>query len=216
VRRIVKCLQPESLELWIALGSENWAPNYKNLQNPEKRDLHLSLLREQGFTCCYCGQSIELNDSHIEHFRPQSIYADLALAYENRFASCIRELRPGSPIICGHLKDEQFDEEDFLSPLDPDIERKFSSTLNGNIVGLSGSAEKMVGVLGLDQSFLVGRRSSALQSVFDVEFLLTASRTELKKIALAFRRIDADGKLAPFFHAIARFAERLLEALEVN
>lgn len=45
---------------------------YSSLQNPEKSDVKKSLLKEQGYICCYCCGRIELNNSHIEHFNPQS------------------------------------------------------------------------------------------------------------------------------------------------
>jgi uncharacterized protein (TIGR02646 family) len=214
VRKISKGHEPPSITGWKALENENWIPTYGVLQNPQKEELHSALLREQGYTCCYCGREIDSTDSHIEHFRPRSKYGNLDLDYENLHASCQRELPPASPRVCGHLKDEEFDEESFLSPLLPSIEERFAYTLTGDLVPRDDAAERMIHVLGLNKPFLTSRRSEALLGVFDSDFLTSATEAELSKIAAEFRRPDQEGKLPPFFHAVARFSEDLLVALE--
>lgn len=210
MRRIKKGQEPPSLAAWKALANEVWTPTYRILQNPQKRDLHLSLLMEQGFTCCYCGREIGLDDSHIEHFRPRSRYRDLELDYENLHASCLREVHPGTPSICGHLKDERFDEESFLSPLESGIEERFSYTLTGEAVPQDEAAQTMVDALGFNKPFLTSRREEALQGVFDADFLNSATRSEISNIAIQFRCFGEDGKLRSFFHVVARFADELL------
>lgn len=46
--------------------------NWDSLPTEIKRDVHASLLSEQGYICCYCGDGIEAADSHVEHLRPRS------------------------------------------------------------------------------------------------------------------------------------------------
>jgi uncharacterized protein (TIGR02646 family) len=113
------------------------------LQNPEKRVLHQALLDEQGQLCCYCGRSITLADSHIEHFRPQEQREDLALDFENLLAACIRETEPGAPLHCGHAKGHDFDEGRHVSPLDPTCESRFGYLLTGAIVSKDAGASYM-------------------------------------------------------------------------
>jgi uncharacterized protein (TIGR02646 family) len=97
MRYVAKADDPDSLVAWKSQANENWTPTYADLQNPEKRELHLALLTEQGGTCCYCGQQISVEESHIEHFIPQEARDDLALEYRNLHASCIRARSPRLP-----------------------------------------------------------------------------------------------------------------------
>jgi uncharacterized protein (TIGR02646 family) len=209
MRRVIKGEEPVAFTSWKELESEEWKPAYANLQNPQKQELHASLLREQGRTCCYCGREIDLDTSHIEHFRPQHPYIALSLDYENLFASCIRETDPGSPLHCGHLKGNWFDEQSYISPLDQDCELQFSYTLDGQIISQTPAASTMIDVLGLGKTFLGARRNDALAGVFDDQFLTTVSIQDLRKIVVAFRE-QHGGDFTPLFHVIARYAEQLI------
>lgn len=211
MRRVTKNInEPRSFSAWKNLVSEQWTPTYLNLQNPEKLELHIALLEEQGRTCCYCGREIGLDNSHIEHFRPQQTYRDLALSYENLFASCIRETSPGSPLHCGHLKDNWFDETFHLSPLHEDCDRQFSYTLDGQITPHTQASTTMTTVLGLDSPSLANRRREALAGVFDENFLLDATHLELRQISMGFRQRSSGGDHVSFFQVVARYAEQMM------
>lgn len=213
MRHYPKGPQSAALEEWKALANEDWQPTYDDLQNPQKRRLHQSLLDEQGRACCYCGRTISLTDSHIEHFRPQELRDDLALSYENLFASCIRETAPGAPLHCGHAKGNDFDEAGHISPLDPTCERRFLYTLTGSILPSNqgdAQANYMNSLLRLDIDFLRNRRLEVLTSAFDEGFIGSATDDELEALAIAFRQRDADGSLESFGHVLARYAEQLL------
>lgn len=216
MKHVMKGASAPKFEAWKALANPDWTPVYDDLQNPEKRALHESLLTEQGWVCCYCGREIALHDSHIEHFRPQEHYPDLALSHENLHASCIRETRPGTPLHCGHAKGAGFDEALHISPLDPECEARFLYTLDGRIIA-SGAADAqagyMVELLQLDIPFLRNRREEEVNRVFDPEFLATVTADELRLLRDAFRRRDEAGRAQSFGHVLARFAEqRLLDA----
>lgn len=211
---VSKQVEPATFTDWKAKANEEWQPSYATLQNPEKRDLHAALLAEQGYVCCYCGRTISLANSHIEHFRPQEAREDLALEYENLHASCIREVSPGSPLHCGHAKGSELTERLVISPMDADCERKFIySSHDGAIYPADkgdASATYMLGLLKLDLSFLRDRRAEALKSVFDNEFVESVSDEELTHLANAYRAPDETGRLTSFGHVLSRFAEQLL------
>lgn len=128
--------------------------------------------------------------------------------------SCIREVRPGAPLHCGHAKGKDFDEDRAISPLDADSEQRFMySAQDGAIYPThreDASAVYMTELLQLDISFLRGRRAEALKSVFNDEFMGSASDEELKKLAEAYRQPDASGRMTSFGHVLARYAEQLL------
>lgn len=213
MRHFVKGPPPAGFEAWKSLANDNWQPTYDDLQNPQKRELHQALLDEQGHVCCYCGRDISLTDSHIEHFRPQELRDDLALSYDNVFASCIRETAPGAPLHCGHAKGNDFDEALHISPLDVASERRFIYTLTGSVLPTDAAdtqATYMSNLLRLDIDFLRNRRLDALAKTFDETFIASATNEELGRLANAFRQRDADGHLESFGHVLARYAEQLL------
>ncbi|HWT68709.1 MAG TPA: retron system putative HNH endonuclease [Pseudomonas sp.] len=212
MKRVLKGTEPASFTQWKSSANDDWSPTYSTLQNPQKRDLHNSLLQEQGFLCCYCGREIDAANSHIEHFRPQEHYEALALEYHNLHASCLRETKPGNPLHCGHRKGNWFDEEQHISPLDERCELRFRYLHNGQIqpgIPTDLPATKMIEVLALDIAYLNNRRQNTIQRFFDETFVTQASEEELSKLIAAIRSPDLRGQNA-FDHVIARYAEQLL------
>ena len=214
MKSVIKSTEPVAFLDWKAQANDDWQPSYGALQNPEKCALHRALLTEQGGVCCYCGRLIVLADSHIEHFRPQEAHEDLALAYINLHASCIRETEPGAPLHCGHAKGNDFDEGSFISPLQIDCESRFIySAQDGAIYPLDRgdeSAAYMAKLLKLDVKFLRDRRAEALKAAFDDNFVRSASDEEIVKLAQAYRQPDAGGQFTGFGHVLSRYAEQLL------
>lgn len=209
MKHTVKGGAPNEFVVWKQGG---WTPGYKDLQNPEKAQLHAALIQEQGGVCCYCGRSVVQADSHIEHFRPQESRPDLALDYANLHASCLRETKLGNPLHCGHFKGNGFDENSHISPLDSECEERFRFTLMGKVLPskLDDSAvQYMIALLNLDCHFLSNRRQEALEDVFDPQFIESATPEELEKLAEAFRQRDDYGYLSNFGHVVARYADQL-------
>ncbi|RON58962.1 retron system putative HNH endonuclease [Pseudomonas frederiksbergensis] len=212
MKRVLKGTEPASFTEWKNSANDGWSPSYPTLQNPQKRDLHNSLLLEQGFFCCYCGREIDANSSHIEHFRPQEQYEELALAYHNLHASCLRETKPGNPLHCGHRKSNWFDETQHISPMAKHCEQRFRYLPTGVIQPADSddlSATKMIEVLALDIAYLNNRRQSAIRHVFDDDFLAQASDEDLALLASAMRATELPNQKA-FDHVIARYAEQIM------
>lgn len=54
MKYIRKGKEPEEFTNWKNLENDDWKPNWDdNFQAPEKPIVHESLLREQGYICCY-------------------------------------------------------------------------------------------------------------------------------------------------------------------
>ena len=212
MKRVIKGTEPASFTTWKATANDDWSPTYSNLQNPQKRDLHTSLLQEQGYFCCYCGREIDAANSHIEHFKPQEQYEELALEYQNLHASCLRETKPGNPLHCGHRKGNWFDDAQHISPMDEQCELRFRYLRTGEIqptVSTDLPATKMIEVLALDIAYLNNRRQNTIRLLFDDEFITQASEEELTYLVAAIRSTDIRDQ-KPFDHIIARYAEQLL------
>jgi uncharacterized protein (TIGR02646 family) len=104
MKYIQKGKEPQNFSDWKATQKSlgvNY--DYKSLSNPEKKAVHISLLSEQGYICCYCCMRVEQSNSHIEHLAPQSkTDSELSVDYTNMLASCGRD--PDWPEYCGNKK----------------------------------------------------------------------------------------------------------------
>ena len=77
-------------------------PTYRDLIGPTKQSLKQYLINEQKGLCCYCCKKLIRKYSHIEHIKPQSIFKDEDLDYNNMVVSCngIKDKNEN----CGHKK----------------------------------------------------------------------------------------------------------------
>ncbi|MDR1349752.1 MAG: TIGR02646 family protein [Zoogloeaceae bacterium] len=209
MKHVVKGVEPEDFRAWKKRASVDWKPDYASLQNPEKRSLHKSLLQEQGWVCCYCGNRVSLDDSHIEHFHPQKCYPESALEYGNLHASCTSN--PGTPLHCGHAKGHRFDTS-FISPLEPNCELRFIyGGIGGEIFSSNktdAAATNMIDVLKLNIPILKNKRKALLNTILSPDFLGNATNEELTILWMHYRKTDVEGKLQSFAHVVTRFIEQ--------
>jgi uncharacterized protein (TIGR02646 family) len=213
MKHVTKGTPPAEFEAWKSQANEDWKPTYDELQNPQKRNLHQALLDEQGSVCCYCGRSVTLEDSHIEHFKPQERYGALQLEYTNLYASCLRGQERTTSRHCGHAKGNGFDEARYIAPVDPDCEQRFMYTLRGAVIPTDSAdarAQYMIDLLALDGPALRNLRDEVLSRVMDPAFLASATKEELTRLKDGFRRRDAAGNHVDFGHVLARYAEQTL------
>src|SRR6185295_17156980 len=104
---------------------------YGSLQNPEKEILHEGLVNEQGGLCGYTMRRIEVDSSHIEHIKPESMCRmderGSDLDYENMIACYPREELPVQYQYGAHVKGGWWDDfgSDFISPLRANCEWYF-------------------------------------------------------------------------------------------
>ncbi|MDO9517070.1 MAG: retron system putative HNH endonuclease [Methanosarcinaceae archaeon] len=154
----------------MALANDDWQPTYEYLNDPEKREVKDSLMKEQGFICCYCERQLTDDDSHIEHFNPQSNKAVDTLDYTNMLCSCQDQLKKGEPRHCGVLKDNWFDKDLLISPLDSNCEGRFVYTADGKIQPANESdyaATMTIEKLKLDIGILNDFRKKAIEPFLD-------------------------------------------------
>jgi uncharacterized protein (TIGR02646 family) len=212
VKYIKKGEEPESFKTWKALAktTPNWGYSY--LQNPEKRELHEALIREQGYICCYCGMRITRENSHIEHLKPQSSTdPDLTLEYTNLLASCQRERESKKPKHCGVAKDKWYEENLMVSPLNPNCIDFFIYTDDGQIIAVDipekkDAATETIKQLRLDISKLNDMRKEVIKNLLagiDIDDIDKLTDEETQKLVQGFEQPDANGQYQKFCGAIA-------------
>ncbi len=92
-----------------------------------------SLLKEQGYICCYTGIRITSERAHIEHLLPQNqCSAGEDVAYDNLCAAFPQPNVPQYP-FGAHAKGGWYDPRIFISPLDAACEQAYIYNLEGEI-----------------------------------------------------------------------------------
>jgi uncharacterized protein (TIGR02646 family) len=201
MRHIRKTKEPQSFAEWKTIESQTPNCTYENLKNPQKRELHEALLKEQGYLCCYCEMRIERQHSHIEHVKPQNPYIELSLDYFNLLASCQGENTPPlkKPIHCGQKKGNELLK---ISPLDPNCTDFFRYTEAGEIVPDQNrneeAAKNTIDILGLNIDKLKRLRQSAIDGL-DINGLTQA---EVQQFIQGIKQLNANGQHDEFFSAI--------------
>ena len=219
MKYIKKGEEPKEFTDWKAKENDDWKPSWNNFQGLDKSNFHKALLKEQGFICCYCEMRIvretsEIKDenkedsSHIEHLKPRTTYPDKALDYRNLLASCQRERKPKEPQHCGVKKDEWYDDNLMVSPLDPNCADFFRYPGSGEILptnepGKQDSALTTIDKLGLNIDKLKNMRSKAIDGIWEAMKGLTIE--ERQKLAQSCLQPDSEGKYTPFFTVIAYY-----------
>ncbi len=133
MKSIVKGPEPDEFAQWKAKANADWQPTYDNLSGETKRAVKSALMREQGYICCYCERRLLDDDSHIEHFKPQSDSLVDPLDFSNMLCSCQDKIKRGVPRHCGNLKGGWFDEQMLVSPLTIDCAARFAFMGDGKI-----------------------------------------------------------------------------------
>lgn len=170
MKYIQKGKEPVELTQWKAKANENWKPRYEYMYHDVKDLVKKALMAEQGYICCYCERRLDDDYSHIEHFRTQSGFEELAISYDNMICSCQKPKRKEEkiePEHCGALRGKWFDEDLFISPFDPNCEERFAYSGDGHIrprVQGDLAAETTIAKLGLNIKEVIAKRKGAMDA----------------------------------------------------
>ena len=144
-----------------------------------------SLIREQGFVCCYCGCSIEKDSVTMEHVlsKGDARYRHLVGEYENLLVSCqggrdipIDEVT-GLPLYTRsyylqHCDASKGEDEIPIKPYDKDCESRFTYEIDGKISydPADTDAWTTIRVLRLDSPYLEQSRKDEIENaIYDGE-----------------------------------------------
>lgn len=199
---ITKGSAPEEYTQWCASGNEDWQPAYDEIRGLLKDTLKSGLIREQGGLCCYCEQPLQMNDSHVEHVRPQHQHDVDPLDFSNMACSCQDQLEKGEPRHCGNLKQGWYEEALFINPFDLACEHAFSYTGDGRIEPArenDAAAKTTMKKLGLGIRKLNDLRKHALEPFLDEAL----SNADVQQFAEGYLRTGPTGTFNPFWTTVA-------------
>ncbi len=201
MKYIEKGSEPQELTYWKSLASDDWQPEYRSMGSQLKTKVKTALMQEQGYLCCYCERRLTDEDSHIEHFNPQTNDEVDPLDYSNMLCSCQNRLKKGEPHHCGNLKGKCFDAELLISPLDPDCENRFLYMADGKIKPLERgdrAADTTITKFGLNIPKLNDLRRKAIEPFID-EVL---SDEDLEIFVTAYLQPESHGVLGEFYMTV--------------
>jgi uncharacterized protein (TIGR02646 family) len=208
MKYIVKGTEPQELTDFKADATSDWTPTYGGLTRIVKNAIKKSLMREQGYICCYCERRIEENDSHIEHFKPQNDSSVDPLDFTNMLCSCQKNLSKGADRHCGNLKGGWFDEALLVSPMNSSCESQFGFNGDGTIYPIENNpaAKTTIKRLGLDINKLNNLRKLAIDPFLDDEL----NEQEFKQFVEGYLQQGSDGRYNPFPTTIAYLFRNLI------
>jgi uncharacterized protein (TIGR02646 family) len=205
MRRIVKKNAPSELITWCEANMEHNHTYTDMLGTEAHQKLKEKLLKEQGCLCAYTGRAIENQTSHVEHLKPQTVCDEWEdVEYRNVVACFPADGGDKSHGYGAPIKGGWWDEENFVSPLAEDCERRFRFSWGGHIYPSPEdhqAAKGTIEMLGLDVDALRLLRKSRIDGFFGFgaktrTFQLTIADA---RIALAnIDRVDSAGKLQEF------------------
>ncbi|WNZ55585.1 retron system putative HNH endonuclease [Microbulbifer sp. MKSA007] len=201
MRAIKKGVEPKLFTNWKALANDDWIPTYSDLSGNEKKAVKDALIKEQGGICCYCERRLVETDSHIEHCKPQESDDVDPLDFSNMICSCLNNIKKGAPSHCGDLKGNWYDDQLFVSPLNPDCEGRFSFGANGSIDPTNPSdraANETITRLGLGIPKFNALREKALEPFLDEDL----SPDDLAGFVSGYLARGEDGTLSEFVSAV--------------
>ncbi|TXK94100.1 TIGR02646 family protein [Methylococcaceae bacterium CS1] len=198
---IVKQSEPNEFSSWKTSGNNNWQPCYADLRGNIKDAVKVALIAEQGTICCYCERRLIDDDSHIEHFEPQSKSGVDALDFSNLLCSCQKKTKRGEPLHCGNRKGDWFNEALLVSPLDSHCDNRFSYKGDGTITATEkndNAANETISRLGLGIPKLNALRKKAIEPFLDDDL----SYDDLKLFVSDYLKKDQQNELGEFWTTI--------------
>lgn len=187
-------------EFWKGFRKKHPKIHYAQLEDTEegkeiRQKLRKHLIAEQYSVCCYCCREIDSDNSLNEHIKPQSVFSEQTMDYENIIASC-----RGKNSTCGPHKDKAYDEALFVSPLDTDYEEHFAFAPDGSIIGLTDKGEYTIKLLGLDSYALQSARKAVYYNCINLD-----------PDSLGWYLEPHEGKYEPFIDVIRSIAKPTLQ-----
>jgi uncharacterized protein (TIGR02646 family) len=216
MKRIIKGSEPPCLLQYRQTQDANYDGYHP------KELLKTSLLKEQGYICCYCMQRISIHNMEIEHNKAQNknCYPDLQLDYKNLIASCSGNRGQGlKNLHCngrkGYYEGKKIICKITLNPADSNKNCenyiKYSST--GKIFSDDETINhELKEILNLNHEILVKNRKETLFSVINAlnkKFLnKTWSKEAIKKKLEELSSKDAEDKYSPYCQYIVWYLSK--------
>lgn len=184
-----------------------------------KADIRSSLLREQGYLCAYCMNSIEDDPlkMKVEHWQSQSHYPERQLDYKNMLAVC--KGNEGREYASQHCDTRKGNQELSINPADPAhaIQEKVRYLGSGKLklddAVLDGQINQ---VLNLNYYRLIENRKAIIDAVQHVlaRTKVSATTGELQRLLQDWSSLDRQGKHKSFCGTAIYYLNKKLDRVK--
>jgi uncharacterized protein (TIGR02646 family) len=220
--RIVKGPEPQELRNWREANAEIPQNLIYERGGWPTAAVKRQMLEEQGYLCAYTMQQIQAEDDcHIEHVVPQSQpnqpqfldsdYNNLLACFPGNRLPAPADLNapvwnPKYPYGAQKKAETQVSDNNFVSPLREDVERRFNYDPDGSIKAAPGdnAAESSIRILRLDHDQLVELRKAAVDYWVLDDMDLTIEGAEV--LSATILEIDSKGRLPAFCLVVSQVA----------
>ena len=221
MKHIIKRSSPE-LRRWFKgqpiVDGRRINVSYDDMPPDVKEAVKQSLLDEQGGLCCYTGIRMDEDKSHIEHLKPQSRCVDHEdVDHEDVDYANLLAAYPSNECPFGaRAKDEWYDVQLLVSPLDKRCESCFRFDLSGGIKPANENDPAVIETirrLCLDHGSLTEMRKQAINKAL---FPRSHRRSEaqLYKITQSYCARNTRRQFPHFCFVIQQTAQELLGKIE--
>lgn len=178
-----------------------------NIVYYSKKELREELLKEQGFICCYCNQSLK-NDPKtiIEHLHDKDSNLELTFEYNNLLVSCNGGQKDPKPKKL-HCDAEKKDKTILVTPLETDCETHFYFDISGKIFSNTDNGEKTIKELNLNIKKLQDLRAGAIDGFLFNEDFEVITENEAKIILENIYTTDVNSHFIEFCFAVKNVLE---------
>ncbi len=215
MRLIEKASEPASL----ARHRLTPGATYDGLPTATKDEVRTSLVREQGYLCCYCMGRVrdDALNTKIEHWAPRRGNS-LDLTYSNLLAAC--RGGEGLPFGCQHCDTRKGDRTIHVDPRAPSAHPRRLRYLGDGRVTIDDPAMQLEidAVLNLNTDRIVANRRDALTNYLETLRRVRGSgstwpRSALQRAVRELEQLDADGALIPYVQVILYWLHKRLGSL---
>ena len=223
MRYIEKNEPPQALINWRAKRAEHDQDlDFRDLDNVRLDGVYVNVkeaikkqrLEDQGYLCAYTQIRIELDTSHVEHLKPQSLsrindrkkhFIEETVDYENMVLCYPKQESKGG---LGYGAPHRGDAELALTPRKKHCETLLRYKLNGEVYSEDSKVSEMIGkVLNLNHQSLVDRRKDCYcRKGLGRGAVKLLSENEALRLAKSILNMDAEKKLSPFCVGISQAA----------
>lgn len=220
MKKIVKGHEPQSFIDWKNDKTE-WKQIDDQTALSVKRELKETLVKQQYYLCCYCGELInpkKSGDVVIEHVKPREFFTEDIFNYNNLLASCHgngQTTHKGS----GYKRSDWFtcdarksSRPINVTPLCENCENRSIYTDDGRIIPLNIKDQEFnntIKLLGLDAGYLNFKRREVFLEYFPEE-LDKEDHSYIQGLINSMQQVDANGKLPRFSHQVIEYAKSFL------
>jgi len=171
MKKVRKGSQPKKYQDWCKKVAGTAKEDYREMPKDIRATLLAALVEEQGGLCAYTMRKIDAEvSSHVEHIKPETrCRADLQgtdLDYKNLLACYPKSGMKAGFRFGAQEKGDWWENNGaaFVSPLDPNCEKRFHFDLDGNITAVANHADAVatIGILRLDHDSLTDNRKRVI------------------------------------------------------